>query len=123
MSQNTILTEPSQRHLGYFLRTLWLLACGFVVAVSVHEIWSVKAQPEEYARLWGGEGPVAGAWYYASETVYLLHLVGLILWFLAGMLLSLGRGPFRRPKLLVGHAALSLLWLGYNVLSAKFGWY
>ena len=73
-----------------------------------HELWVVMTHPEDYARLWGGEGPLA-VWYYASEAVYLVHLAGLLLWFLAG--LGLGFGWLRRrPWLLPGHVALSLLW-------------
>ena len=87
-----------------------------MVALWSHEIWLAKTRPEEYAQLWGGEGPVAGVWYYASETVYFLHLAALILWFLAGMVLSLDRRPFKRPKILLAHAVLSLLWFGYNIL-------
>lgn len=113
--------DPPRRWPRYLLRTLWFLACGFMVILWSQEIWSVKAHPEEYTGLWGGEGPVAGVWYYASESIYFWHMVGLLLWFLAGMLLSLGRGPFRRPRLLVWHAALSVVWLGYNILCAKLG--
>ena len=52
--------------------------------VWVSEVWDVKTAPEKYACLWGGEGPVARLWYYASESLYLLHLVCLIVWFLSG---------------------------------------
>lgn len=95
----------------FLLVCLWFLACVFMVVLWGHEIVSVKMRPEEYAYLWGGEGPVAGIWYYASETAYLLHLGLLVLWFLAGIALCLGRGPFNRPKLLLAHALISGLWL------------
>lgn len=54
---------------------IWLLFCCFMTIVWVSEVWDVKTAPEKYACLWGGEGPVARLWYYASERLYLLHLV------------------------------------------------
>lgn len=79
--------------------------------LSCHEIASVWMHPEAYAPLLGGEGPVAGIWYYASERAFLLHSGLGAVWFLAGMLLCLGRGLFKRPKLLVVHALLTVIWL------------
>ncbi len=89
---------------------LWLSACGFMVALWGGEVWSVLTEPEKYAFLWGGEGPVAGVWHYASEDRYLFHLVCLIVWFLAGMALCLCKRACRR-KLLLLHCCLSMLWL------------
>lgn len=83
----------------------------------LHEIWHVKWHPEEYAPLWGSEGPVAGLWYYASETAYITNLLILLLWFLIGALLCLNRGIFRHPRLLIAHVFLSLLWIIYNLLN------
>ena len=62
---------------------IWLLFCGFMTIVWMSEVWDVKTAPEKYACLWGGEGPVARLWYYASESLYLLHLACLIVWFLS----------------------------------------
>ena len=81
-----------------------------MVALWGNEVWSVLTEPEKYASLWGGEGSVAGIWYYASEEYYLLHLVCLIVWFLAGIVLYLCKRACRR-KLLLLHCCLSMLWL------------
>jgi hypothetical protein len=81
-----------------------------MVVLWIHEIWRVKTKPELYFFLWGAEGPMAGLWYYASEKIYLLHLAGLIIWFLVGILLCLSQEQFRR-KLLFMHFCLSMLWL------------
>ena len=91
-------------------RAIWLALCGTATALWLSELWEVKRQPEAYANLWGSEGPVAGLWYYASEQLYILHLVGLLLWFGAGMLLSLYQGRFNR-NLLTGHIFLTALWV------------
>ena len=64
---------------------IWLLFCGFMTIVWMSEVWDIKTAPEKYACLWGGEGPVARLWYYASESLYLLHLAYLIVWFLSGI--------------------------------------
>ena len=101
-----------------FGELLWLLACGFMVALWGSEVWSVLTGPEKYAPLWGSEGPVAGIWYYASEEYYLLHLAGLIVWFLAGMALSLCNRAYRR-KLLLLHCCLSMLWLAAAYMSVE----
>ena len=45
-----------------FGELLWLLACCFMVALWGSDVWSVLTEPEKYAPLWGGEGPVAGVW-------------------------------------------------------------
>ena len=97
---------------------LWLLACGFMVALWGGEVWSVVIEPEKYASLWGGEGPVAGVWYYASKELYLFHLVCLIVWFLAGMALCLCKWVYRR-KLLPVHCCLSLLWLAASYIAVE----
>ena len=78
--------------------------------VWVSEVWDVKTAPEKYACLWGGEGPVARLWYYASERLYLLHLVCLIVWFLSGVWLCVCRWTLKRA-LLLAHVCLSMLWL------------
>lgn len=93
-----------------FGELLWLLACCFMVALWGSDVWSVITEPEKYAPLWGGEGPVAGVWCYASEGRYLFHLVCLIVWFLAGVALALCNRACRR-KLLLLHCCLSMLWL------------
>lgn len=93
-----------------FGELLWLLACCFMVALWGSDVWSVLTEPEKYAPLWGGEGPVAGVWYYASEGRYLFHLACLIVWFLAGVALALCNRACRR-KLLLLHCCLSMLWL------------
>ena len=95
-------------------RALWFLICAGMVALFLREIAEVKNHPEAYASLWGGEGPVAGLWYYFSETVYLLHAAALACWFLAGMIASLGRGRFRSAAPLVVHSALSGLWFAFS---------
>ena len=74
---------------------IWLLFCGFMTIVWVSEVWDVKTAPEKYACLWGGEGPVARLWYYASESLYLLHIVCLIVWFLSGIWLCVCRWSLR----------------------------
>ena len=97
-----------------FRRFMWLLFCCLMGVLWISAICDVKTEPAEYASLWGGEGPVAGLWYYASESVYLLHLAGLVIWFLAGILLCLSRGRFRR-NLLLAHFGLSALWAAVNI--------
>ena len=89
---------------------IWLLFCGFMTIVWISEVWDVKTAPEKYACLWGGEGPVAQLWYYASESLYLLHLACLIVWFLSGIWLCVCRWTFKRA-LLLAHVCLSMLWL------------
>ncbi len=89
---------------------IWLLFCGFMTTLWVSEVWSVKTEPEKYADVWGGEGPVAQVWYYDAECLYVLHLACLIVWFLSGMLLCLCSWSFKR-KLLLAHVCLSMLWL------------
>jgi hypothetical protein len=85
-----------------------------MAALWIQEIWEVKTEPEKYVHLWSGEGPVAGLWYYASEKIYLFHLVCLIIWFLAGILFCLRQGQFWR-KLLFMHFGLSVLWLAAQI--------
>jgi hypothetical protein len=108
MNKNIILFFSCKKY--SFTHVIWILFCGFMVALWISEIWSVATRPEEYAFLWGSE-----VWYYASESVYLFHLLVLIIWFSAGILLSLLRGPLRW-KLLITHVILSMLWLmlAYN---------
>lgn len=89
---------------------IWLLFCGFMTIVWMSEVWDVKTAPEKYACLWGGEGPVARLWYYASESLYLLHLACLIVWFLYGIWLCVCRWSLKRA-LLLAHVCLSMLWL------------
>lgn len=89
---------------------IWLLFCGFMTIVWVSEVWNVKTAPEQYACLWGGEGPVAQLWYYASENLYLLHLACLIVWFMSGIWLCVCRWSLKRA-LLLAHVCLSMLWL------------
>ena len=89
---------------------IWLLFCGFMTIVWMSEVWDVKTAPEKYACLWGGEGPVARLWYYASESLYLLHLACLIVWFLSGIWLCVCRWSLKRA-LLLAHVCLSMLWL------------
>lgn len=93
-----------------FGRAIWLALCGTATALWLSELWDVKTRPEAYAPLWSGEGPVAGVWYYASEQLYTLHLVVLIIWFGCGMLLALYQGRFSR-KLLAVHGLLTVLWV------------
>ena len=100
-----------------FGELLWLLACCFMVALWGSDVWSVLTEPEKYAPLWGGEGPVAQLWYYASEGLYLLHLACLIVWFLSGIGLCLCRWSSRR-KLLLAHFCLSMLWLAAAHMAA-----
>lgn len=100
--------------LGEFI---WLLFCGFITMLWVSEVWSVKTEPAKYTHLWGGEGPVVKLWYYASEGLYLLYLVCLIIWFLSGILLCLCQWSFRR-KLLLAHFCLSMLWLAAAHIAA-----
>ena len=87
---------------------IWLLFCCVMTILWASELWSVKTGPEKYAYLWGGEGPVAQLWYYASEGLYLLHLACLTVWFLSGIGLCLCRWSSRR-KLLLAHFCLSML--------------
>ena len=75
-------------------------------------------RPEAYAFLWGGEGPIAGRWYYASERIYILHLVALLLWFLCGALLSLHQGTRSRKPLIV-HMLLTVLWVLVSIASPE----
>lgn len=89
---------------------IWLLFCGFMTIVWISEVWDVKTAPGKYACLWGGEGPVAQLWYYASESLYLLHLACLIVWFLSGIWLCVCRWSLKRA-LLLAHVCLSMLWL------------
>lgn len=96
---------------------IWLLFCGFMTALWVSEVWVVKTEPAKYVHLWGGEGPVAGLWYYASERLYVLHLACLIIWFLFGILLCLCQWSFR-GKLLLAHFGLSVLWLAVAHIAA-----
>lgn len=96
---------------------IWLLFCGFMTILWTSEVCSVKTEPEKYACLWGGEGPVARLWYHASEGLYLLHLACLILWFLSGIGLCVCRWPSRR-KLLLAHFCLSMLWLAAARIAA-----
>lgn len=96
----------------FFLgRLLWFLVCGFMVVLWFEEIGQVRIKPDQYASLWGSEGPAGGLWYYASEPVYLFHLVCLVIWFLCGMFLCLSSRP-RVRKFLPAHFALSLMWTG-----------
>lgn len=103
--KNTVFT--GKLSLGAWL---WLLFCAFMTALWASEVWSVLSEPEEYASLWGAEGPVANVWYYGSEYLYLLHLAGLIVWFLSGIWLCLCRWSVRRT-LLFAHFCVSMLWL------------
>lgn len=96
---------------------IWLLFCCFMTILWASELWNVKTGPEKYAYLWGGEGPVAQLWYYASEGLYLLHLACLIVWFLSGIGLCLCRWSSRR-KLLLAHFCLSMLWLAAAHMAA-----
>ena len=89
---------------------IWLLFCCFMTIVWMSEVWDVKTAPEKYACLWGGEGPVARLWYYASESLYLLHLACLIVWFLSGIWLCVCRCSLKRA-LLLANVCLSMLWL------------
>ncbi len=99
---------------------LWLLVCALMTALWASEVWIVHSEPEEYAYLWGSEGPVANVWYYDSECLYLLHLTILIVWFLSGIWLCLCRWALRR-KLLFVHFCLSLLWLATACITTYFG--
>lgn len=91
-------------------RTIWLMFCSLATALWGSELWTVKTQPGTYTDLWNSEGPVAGVWYYASEQLYTLHLVALLIWFGCGVLLSLYQGPYSK-KLLTVHVLLSMLWV------------
>lgn len=89
---------------------LWFLLCGFMTVLWGSEVWCVKTEPEKYMYLWGGEGPVAHLWYYASESLYVLHLACLVVWFLSGMMLCVCRWSCKKI-LLRTHVCLTMLWL------------
>ena len=66
--------------LSIVLRILWALVCVAMCVLFASEIAAVKMRPEDHAPLWGGEGPVPGVWYCASERIYLLHALALAAW-------------------------------------------
>ena len=109
--------EARAFRLSIILRILWALVCVAMCALFASEIAAVKMRPEDYAPLWGGEGPAAGVWQYASERAYLLHAAALAAWFLAGMSACLRGKPLRGNRLLIAHMALSGLWFA---VSARF---
>ena len=90
------------------LRRVWLLWCCFMVIGALVEGWIVWHDPGGY--YFGGQGPIAGLWYYASAQAYgtMLALVGG--WYSAGALLCFRKGVVARVLLIV-HAALSMLLL------------
>ena len=96
-------------------RIVWALVCVAMCALFASEIAAVKMYPADYAPLWGGESPVPGVWYYASERIYLLHALALAAWFLAGAFTCLRGKPFRDNHLLIVHMALSGLWFAVSV--------
>ena len=96
-------------------RILWALVCIAMCALFASEIAAVKMRPEDYAPLRGGEGPVAGVWYYASERGYPLYASALAVWFLAGVVACLCGKPLRNNYLLIVHMALSGLRFALSV--------
>lgn len=83
-------------------------------ALFASDIAAVTMRPEDCAPLWGGEGPVAGVWYYASERVYLLRALALAAWFLAGVFACSRGKPLRNNRFLIVHMALSGLWFAFS---------
>lgn len=67
-----------------FLRMAWMVVCAFLVALFLDEIWQVVADPEQYAPLWGGEGPAGEFGYYSSRNIYLAYHGFLATWFFFG---------------------------------------
>ena len=90
------------------LRGVWLLWCCLILAMNIDEAWIITHDYTGYN--FGGEGPTAEFWYYASPQAYgtMLALVGS--WFSAGALLCFRKGMDAKV-LLILHAGFSMLLL------------
>lgn len=96
-------------------RMVWLLVCGFMSALSLDAIWLVVTEPEQYAPLWGGEGPAGEFWYYESEKTYLFYNAFWAIWYLCGILVCLFRRMFAK-KFVLAHFLLSMAEMLYIYL-------
>lgn len=90
------------------LRGVWLLWCCFILAITIDEAWIITHDYTGYN--FGGEGPTAEFWYYASPQAYGAMLALSTVWYCSGVLLCFRKGEVARVLLLV-HAALSMLQL------------
>lgn len=90
------------------LRGAWLLWCGLMLALCIEDAWTVWHDPSGYN--FGGEGPTAALWYYASPRTYGTMLALATVWYGAGALLCVRKGEVARVFLFL-HAGISVLQL------------
>ena len=95
-------------------RVLWILVCAGLGFLFLHEIAAVILHPEDYGPLWGGEGPMAGLWYYRSKAPYILSAGFAALWFICGAGAGARIRPFRHPAMLPAHIALTAMWFFFH---------
>ncbi|HJA79223.1 hypothetical protein [uncultured Desulfovibrio sp.] len=97
-------------------RLLWLLFCLLMALAAADSLWDALARPRDFAMLWGSQA-LSGLWQYSSRTMYLLHGVLTLLWFLLGAVLTLWRRTPR--KILWTHIILTLIWMAVNMLQNR----
>jgi hypothetical protein len=91
-------------------KVIWGIFCLFGCTVFCEDFYQAFNHPEQYP--FGAEGPVAGIWYYKTQTAYLWFDVILICWFSVGILLCSLQHKFRSLKWgILTHCILTLLYM------------
>ena len=86
------------------LRTVWGVACVVAMLAYARETLTFLADPPGYAAVACGSRMLAPACFVVQGTA-------LSFWFLLGVVVSSGRGIFRRPGWLIGHFVVSSVYL------------